>query len=376
MLELIQTHPSLSTVITGTRAIKQSVKSSNDVKITYLDYSDDPSASRLACFIRTELSTRIDPRTSPIRISLVRHSQSKHTLIINVHHIVTDLVSSSIILEDLAKILDGKSITQKLSWDYATFCRWQRANLDSNSFHRQQNYWYERLAGMSPMATPLAEDRFDRKGSIGLIEEMLPLETKNQIDELATETKSSIFAVLLATLFTMAIEQTGEKDVAVASLFSNRTLPQLQRTVGFFVNVLILRVIVKNSTNFRSLIKLCQKAIGGALNNADIPFQALSPPPPRMKLRDNARVDDMVFHVSSNRIDTEVHGESYKLQALVPEVIGRFDLELAVRPALQGFVVRLSYNTSRLSDVAARQFINDYVSTTVSMMDNKDSILL
>lgn len=380
--ELVAMHSALRTTIVPGRSVRQQINSlSSPVSIRFEDLDRKDRDVLKNEFIKKELSTRIDPTVSPIRVSLLKLGTTSFLLIINVHHIVTDLISSHILIEDLAEILNRKiklnSSSQnmeapKVSWDNEAFCNWQLEQIQVEGFSRQQRYWFERLAGMSPIASPLKAERLDRNGSTGLIEVSIDKNVRARLDEIAQKTQSSSFVVLLAVLYSMAFEQAGEKDFSVASLFSSRTRPELRRTVGFLVNLLVLRIRLSDKPSFMDVVEQSRRAVLEGLNNADLPFQSLSPPPPRIKVRDNARIDDVVFHVVPNPIETVYGSESLRLNAIVPEVIGRFDLEIAIRPTQDEYIVRLSFNSSRLDENSAKKFVNDYVETAHRVANQPD----
>jgi hypothetical protein len=72
-------------------------------------------------------------------------------------------------------------------------------------------------------------------------------------------------------------------------------------------------------------------------------------------------VDEIVFHMAPEVGTTTTVLGSLELRPLVPDVIGRFDVELALMPVGRRLAVKLSYNPGRLSPDGARELIGSYV---------------
>jgi hypothetical protein len=362
--QVVAAHPALRTTIQPGRCPTQLVHPAGRFELVVHDASEG-GQDEVGRVLRQELATRLDPTRHTMRVVLYRLRPHSHLLLIKAHHVVTDLWSSNIVLEDLATALDrpGERISDRHSWDYATFSRWERKRLEGGDLARQQRYWHERLAGMSTIPTPLGDSRADGHGSTGLIEASLDRETAAGLEHIRQRTRSSSFAVLLAVLYCMTWRTSQDRDLAVASLFANRSRPELQRTVGFLVNLLMLRVRVRSDASFLDFVTQSQRAVTGALANGDLPYHALSPMPPAVRQRGNARADDFVFHAIPERIDRTYQAGPLRLCTIVPDVVGRFDLELAVRPTRESILARLTFNERRLDGPAARAFLRGYIET-------------
>lgn len=364
---VVATHAALRATIIPGRTLQQKFAASCSPPLRVVDLSSSPHD--VAAALRTEFSTRIDPTRSAIRISLLKLRADSHLLIINAHHLFTDLWSSNVLIEDLACALERspRARADRETWDFITYSRWERQCAQAGGFARQQRYWFERLAGMNAIAVPLAPVRFDIHGSRGLIETTIEAATRVRLETIARGRQASPFAALLAVLFAMTWRRTGERDLAVASLFSNRGRPELKRTVGFLVNMVMLRVRVGGAPSFEDFIDQCQRASSGAFTNADLPYHALSPRPLSRTIAAAGRADDFVFHATPDAIDVrhDVRHDvaDLTIRSIVPEVVGRFDAELAVRPAAAGLLVRLTYNEHRLAAHDARDILKRYAET-------------
>jgi hypothetical protein len=357
-------HSALRTVFHADRGLLQVVRPPPAPDEIPLEHVRCEGWERAMSMVRDALRRRLDPLVSPWAATLITCGPNEHCLLINIHHLVTDLVGSTVLLEDLASRLSGASGIgggSGASWDSVRVSSESHAMQGSDAMAVQQRYWYERLAGMEPIRTPLSPKRSDASGSTGLIEKTIDAETRGRLDAIAERRGATSFACLLGVLFAAAHFETRQRDLSVATLFSSRTSLSLRRTIAFLVNLLVLRVRLPAGGTYAHCVEQCQRAIAGAMQHADLPFQLLSPPPPRMRIHDNARVDDVVFHVVPEPIERTLPAGDCRLRIAVPEVVGRFDLEIAVRPSADTYVVRVTYNRGRLDDVDADRLLRAYV---------------
>ena len=51
----------------------------------------------------------------------------------------------------------------------------------------------------------------------------------------------------------------GQDDFAVGSPVANRSLPETEPLIGYFVNVVVLRSVVSGDPSFRDLLAACAR---------------------------------------------------------------------------------------------------------------------
>ncbi len=378
LADVALTHSALRTVFRVDRGLLQIVRPPQAPDDIPLEHIRCEGWEQAMSMVRNALRRRLDPFASPWGATLITCGQNEHCLLINMHHLVTDLVGSTVLLEDLSACLSGEGGIEgglDASWDSVRFSIESNAMRGSDAMVAHQRYWHERLAGMQPIRTALLQKRSDALGSTGLIEGTIDAETRCRLDAIADRRGATSFACLLGVLFVAAHTETRQRDLSVATLFSGRTSPSLRRTMAFLINLLVLRVRLPAGGTYAHCIEQCQRAIAGAMQHADLSFQLLSPPPPRMRIHDNARVDDVVFHVVPEPIERTLPAGDCRLRIAVPEVVGRFDLEIAIRPSADAYVVRVTYNRGRLADVEADRLLRAYLETAHYVASFPDSPL-
>ncbi|MEV6813712.1 condensation domain-containing protein [Micromonospora sp. NPDC051296] len=336
-------HESLRTTFTGRGArLAQVVHAPDPVVARRVDLSDQPDPATAADqAIRAELRTGIDPTGWPSRTTLWRLGPREHVLCLNLHHLVTDAWSTGILFRDLgafyAQATGAPAPLPPTGWQYTEFVRWQQDLLDGDGLRRHREYWRRQLADSqlpalgSPATEPPAAGQGALEGGPATSDVAVDLdrETVARLRALARTQRTTLFSVLLAVFYHHLHRVTGQDDLAVASMFANRSRPELRETVGLLANMVLLRARVGQAATFADLVGQAHAAAIGAFTYQDLPYQML---PLDAVHTGGRRADDVLFNVMAEvRHRTEAAGVGFEL--LVPPGLGsRFRFELAVAP--------------------------------------------
>ncbi|GIJ79633.1 hypothetical protein Xph01_40650 [Micromonospora phaseoli] len=371
-------HESLRTTFTGRGArLAQVVHPPAPAGTRRVDLSDQPNPAAAADqAVRAELRTAIDPTEWPSRTTLWRLAPREHILCLNLHHLVTDAWSTGILFRDLgtlyARATGALAQPPPTGWQYASFVRWQQELLDSDGLRRHREYWRRQLAGSqlpalgSPTGDPAGTDQSASAGRTSSEDAPatsdvaidLDRETVARLRALARTQHTTLFSVLLAVFYQHLHRITGQDDLAVASMFANRSRPELRETVGLLANMVLLRARVGQATTFAELIGQAHAAAIGAFTYQDLPYQML---PLDVVQTGGRRADDVLFNVMAEvRHRTVAAGVGFEL--LVPPGLGsRFRFELAVAPVGPADLRAVFYHrTAAYPGAQASEFVSGY----------------
>ena len=321
-----------------------------------LGTAPDPGAA-LRDGLAAEIAGRIDPTEWPSRVTLWRLGADDHVLCLNVHHLVTDAWSCGVLLGDLLQALGGGPPLPRVGWQYRHYVRWQRGQLSADRLRPHRDYWQARLADLQLSALPL-RDAGDgaTAGRSGTARTVVAGAVADGLRRLARGHQTTLFTVLLSVYYALLHRATAQTDVAIASLFANRTRPETMRTIGFFANLVILRTRFDPRAPFTDLLRRARATVGEAQVHQQLPYYLLSQEALRAGDR---RADEVVFQMLPE-IPPPLAVGGLDVEVLLPEVASRFDLELAVVPRGGGLDVLLQYSRRRVDDAWAARFAADY----------------
>src|SRR5579859_4318952 len=190
-----------------------------------------------------EVHRPFDLKRGPVfRVALFR-TQNAHELIIAAHHVVFDMWSTIIILEELAAYYSDGTTLAPLAIEYGDYVRWQNEMLHGHDGERLFQYWREVLAGDLPVLDlPLDRPRPPMQTFRGRSRRFL-IDTRIQtsLRALAREESTSQFAVLVAAFQAFLHRLTGQREVLVGAPTAARSRPEWDALVGHFVNPVVMR---------------------------------------------------------------------------------------------------------------------------------------
>lgn len=375
---LVVQHESLrTTFVRRGRDLRQVIHEPKDVQAQFQDLSGtDDRRGVVEALVKKELRTSIDPAAWPMRVTLWRLGKESHLLCINLHHLVTDTWSCMVLQRQLCiayeQCQSGVIGFLPAGWQFSQFMAWQQRQIEGNGFCRHREYWRRHLAGASAPRLPLRPIKSRAERRSASIRATIDAVTTQRLRDLATKYRTTLFTVALSAYHVLLNRLTGQSDLAVATLFANRTRREVENTVGFLANLAVLRTRLDSVLTFLDVIERVRITVLDGLSHQALPFHLVS----QGAFSSNSpRPDDIVFQMLSEGIDDICRTGQVEFQALVPDVGGRFDLELALMPLGDCLAVKLYYAENRLSSAWARDFLSGFVAVTAAVASNPNEPL-
>ncbi|MET3431180.1 amino acid adenylation domain-containing protein/non-ribosomal peptide synthase protein (TIGR01720 family) [Herbaspirillum seropedicae] len=199
---------------------------------------------------RSHAAARFVLRQPPLlRAALVRLSPQRQVLLLAIHHIVADGWSVALMMDEIAAayaaLQQGRPYAPPpLPLQYADYAAWQVAGAGSRVLEESIAWWRDSLAGVPATPyLPSTRPRPARAAHAGQRLRMhLPAHLRSGVQALARREGVTAYAVLLASFAWLLHQRSGAGDFVVGTDVAGRSHPDLERLVGFFVNVLPLRL--------------------------------------------------------------------------------------------------------------------------------------
>jgi len=285
--EVLRRHESLRTRFeTRGGAPLQVIEPEARVELPVIDLTHLPPAAREVEALRLageEAAAQFDLAAGPlVRARLVRLAEDDHVFLLTMHHIVSDGWSMGVLVREVATLYESlaagrPSPLPELPIQYADFAAWQRETLSGERLQRELTYWRERLTPLPPpLDLPADRPRPPVQTFRGGVERVaIPADVANALRALARREGATLYMGLLAAFDALLARLTGEEDVTLGTGIANRTLPELEPLIGFFVNALVVRVSCAGDPSFRDLLGRAREASIGAFAHQDLPFERL-----------------------------------------------------------------------------------------------------
>ena len=223
--------------------------------IEYLDWSADPQDEqepRLQALLKAEREAGFDLlNQAPFHLRLILVGEARYWFMMSNHHILIDAWCRSLLMNDFFDIYtalgEGHDAQLATPPRYRDYIAWlQRQNLNE-----ARQWWQQNLQGFE-RATPIPSDRpFLREhagGSGGMVVgdcyTRLDARDGAQLRELAQAHQLTVNTFAQAAWALVLRRLSGDRDVLFGVTVAGRPvdMPEMQRTVGLFINSIALRV--------------------------------------------------------------------------------------------------------------------------------------
>jgi amino acid adenylation domain-containing protein len=203
-------------------------------------------------------------------------------LYIALHHIVTDRWSMDVLPRDLFEFyeaaLDGRPPElPELPVQYGDYAAWQRQSLTAERIGSLLEWWTATLAGHERPELSLDRPRPATADGIGasVVTELSAAAT-SRLTALAWRARATPFIVVMAALASTLGDFTGQPDVVVGAIVSDRPNNSLRDLIGFFVNTVPVRIdLSAPGMTFRDVITVTRDAWMAADAHQDAPFEQI-----------------------------------------------------------------------------------------------------
>lgn len=254
---------------------------------------------------------------------------------------------------------------------YKEYAVEHRKALQSDRFDTLVDFWKTKVAGLESLHIPTDRPRpahFNYSGQdiSAIIDHSMTLKLRN----LAKGQGTSVYTVMLAAYCYLLNVYTSQTDVSLGLPVAHRNHPEFESVVGFFVNLLPLRLSVSQKT-FKDLINSVQKEVLEAQIHQDMPFQEI------IKLLE-------VQHDPSRHplVQTVFNWESVPskqaddiLQEYLPASISsvaKFDLNVMVKENEESLTVNFNYPTSLFNSETIQGLLDTYMHVLEQTTENGD----
>lgn len=282
-------------------------------------------------------------REIPIRLHLFTQSDRNYVFLLTIHHIAVDGFSFGILLNELRSLYQSESNGQvstlpPINWQYWDFQKWQTKILVSSVGENLWEYWSQQLAGELPiLKLPTDRPRPPIQSYHGASHHFeLSSELTSKLRQMAQAQGATLYMTLLAAFQVLLYRYTGQEDIIVGSPTEGRSQPEFANTVGFFVNMLALRVNLAENPTFVATLAQVRQTVLAALAHQDYPSPLLIE---RLQINRDSSLSGL-FRASFNLLKLSEMAADYELSVFAQTTSrkdwGGLTLEPFVIPQQEG----------------------------------------
>ncbi|MER6877545.1 amino acid adenylation domain-containing protein, partial [Amycolatopsis sp. NPDC000673] len=355
------------------------------VPVPVADLSPLPSGQREALLgkLVEDLAHRVfDLARGPlVRAALIRTGHDRHTLVVSVHHIVSDVHSTRILLRDFfefyyAAIEHRPTELPDLAGHYAAAAARLEAWRHGADHQRCLAYWRDRLDGLP--ATELPPDRprtQDAPAEGAVYRRELGDALSARVQAFAPAEGVTVFMVLAAAFLTTLGRYLDEDDVAIGTPIATRADPASQHLVGPFINTLVLRADLTGRPTLRQVLARVRDTCLGAYAHHEIPFgdvvASLVPggPPTRSPLF------RILFQYLAEPVEDSHRSRLVAGVDRVAVNVTPFDLAVEIVESRSGASIEARYDTALYDRETIDRLITSWLAVVGQLVEHPDTPL-
>ncbi|WP_461712541.1 non-ribosomal peptide synthetase [Streptomyces sp. DSM 41029] len=313
-----------------------------------------------------------------LRMSLLALPAGDHILLATLHHIVADAWSISLLLGELAEcyraIAEGEEPQlPELSLQYADFTVWQREWEQSDEFRSHLGYWHKQLEGAPTLLElPTDHPRPTVQTFQGdTVRDVVPADLAQALRRRAHEHDSTLFMVMYSALQLLLERYTGQSDFLIGTPMANRVRPELQQTIGFFANTVVLRSDLDGDPTVAELIARTRRTCLDAYAHQDVPFENLIAELHPERTPGHNPLFQTLFALEDSAYTTFSLGGVELTRLDGGTGSAKFDLSLFVVDGDE-LTLRAEYNTALFDRTSIERLVRHYRRALEFVADNPD----
>lgn len=273
-LVLAERHESLRTSFALKEGmVVQQIQKEPAVDISYKEAEEEQIEQVIEQFV-----TPFDLEKVPLyRVCVVKTGQQKYYLILDIHHIISDGISISVLMKEFIEIYEGKMLPKKQQLDYKDYAVWQAEKQDREKLERQKEYWLQQFREKPPVLNlptdfkrpavqQFAGDTYHFRIGMAMTE---------KLKQLCQKTNTTLNMILFSAFSILLYRYAGQDDIVIGTVASGREYDEIKETVGMFVNSLAVRSRVKEKESYVQYLQRVKEKLLNISENSEYPLEEL-----------------------------------------------------------------------------------------------------
>ncbi|WP_428229048.1 amino acid adenylation domain-containing protein [Flavobacterium sp.] len=302
-----------------------------------------------------------------LRAYLVYESNEITSLFIIIHHIAADGWSMSLLTKELNDIyiqIQNKKelIISHYPIQYRDYSNWQLSYLNSEKCKSGIAFWKNYLEDIPvlQLAYDYSKQHFHNNTGQQYRFKIEP-ELASVLRKFSAEQHVTLYMTLLSAFGLLMQHYSGQHDICIGSPAANRIPSTVDETIGYFVNMLPVRIQIKENPIYEDYLAEIKKMLLTVFQHQEIPLETIINNVIKDRFTGHNPLFQTVFVLQDtaeqNAVHTPVNGHN-------PNWIfnekSKFDLQLEVTPINNELEVVIEYSNSIFKDETIIQMAKDF----------------
>jgi amino acid adenylation domain-containing protein len=307
-----------------------------------------------------------------LSVKLLKTSKKDSVLFFNLHHLISDGWTNSLLARDLALLYSGagENPSGRNKYQYIDYVKWEQEWLQSSRYQKQLDFWKKEMAEL-PDPFHFQRDFQDEGPSFEGGSESCTIHVSLH-EKVATYCQGnditpyqfyiSCYALLLA-------RYSGMRDLIIGTPVANRNQRHFQNTYGVFINSLPIRFRIDTSLNFKKAVEGYRELINECMNNQEVPFgEIINAVNPHRNLHENPLYN---VHFAYQHFPQKSKADEHALLP-IDYRLSKFDINFWVLIAGDERTLSISYKSKLIRREKIKRFLDHFLSLVESVIVHPD----
>ena len=308
-----------------------------------------------------------------LRVAMIKIEEMKCIMMIDMHHIISDEVSTEIFVLDFKRLYKGEKLPP-LKYQYKDFSQWHNKGLKSEEVKSQERYWINRFKGeIQVLELPTdypeaAGQHFEGGNLVFEIDE----ELTGKLRLISMKSRVTLYMLLLGIFSLLLSKYTGQYDIIIGSPTAGRRHADSDNIIGMFINVFLIRSFPAPKKTFDEFLMEVKRATLEAFENQDYQFDDLLE---RLKIkvkRDSSKnpLYSVIFAFQDGK-KPKVEIQGLKLKPYgVEKSTAKTELRLGAIETQQTIHMKLTYVAARFKPETIEKIARHYIEIVKQVVKN------
>ncbi|MCI9063620.1 MAG: AMP-binding protein, partial [Clostridia bacterium] len=296
-----------------------------------------------------------------------------YLLLIDKHHIISDMVSNNMFIQELACLYNDNSL-KVVDRQYKDYSEWMR----NRDFSTQRNFWINEFKNDIPIVNiPTDYNKKDIYNYIGKTFFLRIAETlKDRINFYVHNYYITEYMLFLSVLMIIISKYGYSEDVVIGSPVSGRVYNDTEKMLGIFVNTLAMRGRPEREKTCEEFIGEIKETCLKAYENQEYPFEKLvedlninsnmSRNPLFNYMFTYYSFDSVIYNDFKRNLFSECIVENINIE----EDITKFDLSVDILEEENGYEIAIEYSTELYKQETVEVFAKQYIHVLEQILEN------
>ncbi len=315
-----------------------------------------------------------------MRTHLWIHPQNKYTLLLNIHHIISDGWSQDVLERELSSLYSQYASGQKaslppLGLDYADYSVWQSEWLNGETLQRHLAYWRKSLKDAPelidlPTDHPRPPVRTYHGSRIRL--ELGPA-LVDKLHDLTRQESVTLFMLLNAAYAILLGRYSRQEDLVIGCPAANRPRKELEDILGYFVNTLPLRVDLGGNPCVSELLQRVRQVSLDAFTHQDVSFEKIVADLHPHRNLQYSPIFQAAFVLENMPLQGLRFGDCEVIPDYVDIGVAKYDIMLSAQEQGKVLHLGLEYNRDLFEPATAKRMLAHYKHILKWMVSNPNN---